>query len=133
MDLHNKAIQRFRRHLATLFVLKYTLPLATFWGFVWGTAVLVLRAAAGVERKPLLWGLLGLAGCVAAAWVLARRRMPPATALRALLDEQSGCGGLLMAGAEQELGGWQARLPIWRLLDVAAPAMIVGQAIGRFG
>jgi hypothetical protein len=112
MDLPNKAIQRFRRHLAILFVLKYALPLATIWGFVWGTAVLVLRAAAGVERKPLLWGLVGLAGCLAAALVLARRRMPPLTVVRALLDEQSGCGGLLMAGAEQDLGGWQQRLPV---------------------
>jgi hypothetical protein len=32
-------------------------------------------------------------------------------AVRALLDEQSGCGGLLMAGAEQDLGGWRGRLP----------------------
>lgn len=112
MDFQNKAIQRFRRHLAALFVLKYVLPLATLWCFVWGTAVLVLRAAAEVERKPLLWGLLGLAGCLAAALVRARRHMPPATAIRALLDEQSGCGGLLMAGAEQHLGGWQQRMPI---------------------
>ncbi len=111
MDLQDKAIRRFRRHLATLFVLKFTLPLVTAYAFVWGTAVLALRAAAGVERKPLLWGLTGLVVCVAAAIVLARRRMPPATALLALLDEQSGCGGLLMAGAEQELGGWRQRMP----------------------
>ncbi len=111
MDLQDKTIRRFRRHLATLFVLKYALPLATVYAFVWGTAVLALRAAAGVERKPLLWGLAGLVVCVAAAIVLARRRMPYATAIRALLDEQSGCGGLLMAGAEQELGGWRQRMP----------------------
>src|SRR5262249_56344092 len=90
MDLQNKAIQRFRRHLAILFVLKYALPLATLWSFLCGTAVLVLRAAAGVERKPLLWGLIGLAGCLAAALTMTRRRMPTTTAIRALLDEQSG-------------------------------------------
>lgn len=110
MDIQDKAIQRFRRNLATLFVLKYALPLATLWGFVWGTAVIALRAA-GFERKPLLWGLLGLAACLAAALLRARRHLPAAAMIRALLDEQSGCGGLLMAGAEQELGGWQQRMP----------------------
>jgi hypothetical protein len=111
MDRQDRALRDFRRHLATLFVLKYALPLATVYALVWGTAVLALRAAAGVERKPLLWGLLGVAACLAVAIVLARRRMPSATAIRALLDEQSGCGGLLMAGAEQELGGWRQRMP----------------------
>jgi hypothetical protein len=114
MDLQDKAIQQFRRQIAVLIILKYALPLMTFWGFLWGTAVLVLRAAVGVERKPLLWGLMGLGGCLAAALVLARRHMPSATAARALLDEQSGCGGLLMAGAEQELGGWRQRMPVLR-------------------
>lgn len=38
-------------------------------------------------------------------------------------------GGLVGGG----IAAWRARLPIWRLLDVAAPAMLVGQAIGRFG
>jgi hypothetical protein len=112
MDLQDKSIRRFRRQLAALLVLKYALPLATAWGFLWGTAVLVLRAAAGAERTPLLWGLLGLAVCLAAGLALARRRMPAAAAIRALLDEQSGCGGLLMAGAEQELGGWRQRMPV---------------------
>ena len=114
MDLQNKAIQRFRRHLVVLFVLKYALPLATLWGFIWGTAVIALRAA-GFERKPLLWGLMGLAACVAAALIRVRRHLPTATAIRALLDEQSGCGGLLMAGAEQELGGWRQRMPVLQL------------------
>jgi hypothetical protein len=111
MDLQDKAIRRFRRHLATLLVFKYALPLVTAYALVWGTAVLTLRAAAGVERKPLLWGLAGLAVCLAAAIARTRRRLPAATAIRALLDEQSGCGGLLMAGAEQDLGGWRQRLP----------------------
>ena len=111
MDLQDKAIRRFRRHLATLFVLKYALPLATAYAFVWGTAVLALRAAAGVERGPLLWGLTGLVVCIAVAIMRTRRHMPSSAAIRALLDEQSGCGGLLMAGAEQELGGWRQRMP----------------------
>src|SRR5690349_1319098 len=111
MDLQDKAIRRFCRHLAALFILKYALPLLTAWAFAWGIAVLALRAAAGVERTPLLWGLAGVAGCLAIAVVLARRHWPAVGAVRALLDEQSGCGGLLMAGAEQDLGGWRHKLP----------------------
>jgi hypothetical protein len=115
MDHQDKAIRRFRLHIATRLFLKYAVPLATAWGFAWGIAVLTLRAAVGVERLPLLWGLLGLAVCAALAGIRTRRRMPAASAIRALLDEQSGCGGLLMAGAEQELGGWRQRLPALRL------------------
>jgi hypothetical protein len=111
MDHSDKAIRRFRRHVAMLLVLKYTLPVATAWAFAWGIAVLGLRAAAGMERLPLLWGLAGLAAILALGVLHTRRHWPSATAVRALLDEQSGCGGILMAGAEQELGGWRQKLP----------------------
>ncbi len=111
MEHPDKAIQNFRRQLAVLFVLKYALPLATVYAFVWGAVVLVLRAGTDVESKSLLWGLAGVVVCLAVAVVLARRRMPTETAMRALLDGQNGCGGLLMAEAEQELGGWRQRMP----------------------
>lgn len=38
-------------------------------------------------------------------------------------------GGLVGGG----IAAWRARLDPWPLLDIAAPAMLVGQAIGRFG
>jgi hypothetical protein len=112
MNPADRTIRRFRRYLAMLLVLKYTLPLATVWGFIWGTAVLVLRAAAGVERAPLLWGLGGLIVCIAVAVLRMRRRLPSSTMVRALLDEQSGCGGMLMAAAECELARWRQQLPV---------------------
>jgi phosphatidylglycerol:prolipoprotein diacylglycerol transferase len=38
-------------------------------------------------------------------------------------------GGLIGGG----IAAWREHLPIWVLLDVAAPAMLVGQVIGRLG
>lgn len=38
-------------------------------------------------------------------------------------------GGLVAGG----IVAWRARANIWQLLDIAAPAMLVGQAIGRLG
>jgi phosphatidylglycerol:prolipoprotein diacylglycerol transferase len=38
-------------------------------------------------------------------------------------------GGLLAGG----FAAWRARADVWPLLDIAAPAMLVGQAIGRLG
>jgi phosphatidylglycerol:prolipoprotein diacylglycerol transferase len=38
-------------------------------------------------------------------------------------------GGLVAGGA----AAWRARADAWQLLDIAAPAMLVGQAIGRCG
>jgi hypothetical protein len=115
MDLQDRMIRRFRRHLAARLVLKHALPLTTTWAFVWGITVLVLRAATDIERLPLLWGLAGMAICVIAAVVQTRRRLPAEAAVRALLDEQSRCGGLLMAGGEQELGAWRQKVPPLRL------------------
>ena len=38
-------------------------------------------------------------------------------------------GGLVAGG----IAAWRARADVWRLLDIAAPAMLAGQAIGRLG
>jgi phosphatidylglycerol:prolipoprotein diacylglycerol transferase len=38
-------------------------------------------------------------------------------------------GGILVGGVY----AWRRRLPLWRYLDVAAPSLALGQAIGRWG
>jgi hypothetical protein len=115
MTEHDKAVQQFGRRLAGLLVGRQILGFATVWLFVWGTAVLALRAALGTPRAPLVWGLAGLVPCAALAYLAARRRFPSAVALRALLDGQSRSGGLLMAAAEQPLGAWEESLPALQL------------------
>jgi hypothetical protein len=118
MTAHEQAVRRFSRRLAGLLVFRRALGFATAWLFVWGTAVLALRAALAVAPWPLLWGLAGLAPCAAIAFLAARRRLPSLAAVRALLDQQSRSGGLLMAGAEQPLGGWEQALPPLTLPEV---------------
>ena len=55
-------IDSFRRRLALWLLLKYALAGLTLFAFLWGTAVLALRGALGVERLDLLWGLAGATG-----------------------------------------------------------------------
>jgi hypothetical protein len=116
MTTQDLAIQSFRRRLAALLVCRQALGLATVWLFLWGTAVLALRASLGTPELPLLWGLAGLLPCVAAAWLLGSRQVPRVAAVRALLDRESHAGGLLMAGDERPLGAWEEALP-----DVSLP------------
>ena len=111
MTPQDQAIRRFRANFAALLFVRHALHFLAAFAFVYGTAVLVLRAAGGVARLPLLWGLAGVPVVLVPALILARRRRPAAAVVRALLDQRGGCGGLLMAGAERPLGGWEGALP----------------------
>ncbi len=108
---HEHLINRFLRRLLALLTLKHALLLSAGWCFAWGLAVLLLRVVAGTPRKPLLWGALGLVAVVVVAWLLARRELPARSSVRALLDGQNDCGGLLMAAESAALGAWQTRVP----------------------
>ncbi|MFN8004252.1 MAG: hypothetical protein U0X75_24935 [Acidobacteriota bacterium] len=101
---HEHLINRFLRQLLALLTLKHALLLSAGWCFAWGLAVLLLRVVAGTPRKPLLWGALGLLAVAVVAWLLARRELPARSSVRALLDGQNDCGGLLMAAESAALG-----------------------------
>ena len=111
MNIDNKTIRKFRLKMAALLILKKTLAFATIWGLVWGTAVIVLRAAIGMPPLTLLTGAIGLLVAIGCAVALALRQMPTRTALRASLDKHSGAGGLMMAAETLELGNWRKQLP----------------------
>jgi hypothetical protein len=121
MSSGEQVVDRFYRHLTRLFVLRQSVAAVTAWAFLWGTAILVLRATQGTSLLTLLWGALGLPVAIALAARLALRRLPDRSAVRALLDGKGACGGLLMAGAECDLGTWRAEpgagaalRPCWR-------------------
>jgi hypothetical protein len=109
-NTEERVLDQFRAHLAGLLLLKHALTALTVWAFLAGVAVLALRSL-GVSALALLWGLTTLPVALIPAVVLAWRRLPSRAAVRAVLDRHSLCGGLLMAAAEVELGGWRQSLP----------------------
>jgi hypothetical protein len=114
MRHEDHAIARFRQRLVGLYALKYGLAALTVWAFLYGTVVLALRGALDVSATWLLWGLASLPLALVVAAILTWRRLPRVTALRAVIDRHSRCGGLLMAGDEQPLDEWESTLPSLR-------------------
>ena len=104
---HDQSIHRFIRNLALLLAFRQSLTYVTIWLFIWGAVALVLRAASATPRGRLLWGATGIAVAVIAAAFVSRRRLPSRDSVRAMLDNRNDCGGLLMAGADADLGTWQ--------------------------
>lgn len=115
MNADDKAIRKFRTKIAALLIFKKTLAVVTVWCLIWGTVVIVLRAAIGMSHLPLLVGCIGLILAIGYAVVLALRQIPTRTALRASLDKHSAAGGLMMAAETIELGNWRKQMPSIRL------------------
>ena len=106
MNIANRAIREFRIKMAALLILRKVLFVATVWGLLWGTIVIVLRAAIGMPRLPLLAGGVALILAVGWAVVAALRQLPGRTSVRASLDKHSDSGGLMMAAETADLGSW---------------------------
>jgi hypothetical protein len=137
---YESEVDRFRFRLGFVYFLKHSLAYLTAWAFVWGTAVLALRVAVGVESEPLLWGLAAVPVALVAAFMLARRQLPSMSSVRALIDRSSGCGGLLMAGEQVDTSAWSPHMPSmvemprvrwqgqrsWTLFAVAVAFVVVG-------
>ena len=104
---HDQSIHRFIRKLALLLAFRQSLAFVTIWFFIWGAVALVLRAASATPRGRLLWGATGIAVAVIAAAFVSKRRLPSRYSVRAMLDNRNDCGGLLMAGADADLGTWR--------------------------
>jgi hypothetical protein len=86
--------------------------LSVYWLFSWGFAALILRAAAGVPWTRLLWGMAGCVPVLLAAGIIARRYIPGAGNIMALLDARNCCGGILAASSETDMSAWQGMMPV---------------------
>lgn len=135
MTSHDQFLARLRRQIRRALLGRYLLLLLTGWCFAWGTLIVLLRVLSNIPAVQLLWGLLALPVLLPAGLALAWRRVPEERALRALVDEASACGGLLMAAEEQPLGGWQMALPPVQSLRIRwqpRRALILGAAAAAF-
>jgi hypothetical protein len=85
---------------------------------LWATAVVGLRALFRIDPLWLLWGALGLAAAGAFGFIRARRQIPSASVVRAMLDGRGSLGGLLMAAEVADIGPWADKIA-----DVYLPAL----------
>lgn len=133
MTRHELLVQQFCRRIAGWCVLRQTVTALSIWAFLWGTAVLALRATSDTTLMVLLWGLIGVPIAVALAVRSAFRQIPNPSSVRALLDAHGDCGGLLMASEERDLGQWAEAIPQSAMPRVSwncrKPLIILGTAV----
>lgn len=103
-------LRRVRQALLRRLWLRDWLRGAAVWLIIWGAGALTMRLL-GKEGLWLWWGGAGLVVRGALSGIRAYRRGPNREALKAVLDSRSRGGGLYMASALDESGGWSMRLP----------------------
>jgi hypothetical protein len=114
-------LARFAAAVRRTLFFKSAVTWLSVWLFAWGAAVLTMRATGFGAPYALSIAALGGLGCVIAAAYDARRRRPSLGALRAVIDSESGAGGLVMAADAADIGDWRERTPrltaprvVWR-------------------
>ena len=104
-----KEVLWFSRKVFFFLFIKYLFIQSTLWFFCWGAVVLLTRSTWGIDSGLLLYGAYGLVPITAIAGLLARRGVPPAQAVLAMIDRQSHAGGLIMAQGEVRSDDWQTQ------------------------
>jgi hypothetical protein len=110
MARRNEEIAGFQFRLGAVLAVRFCLQWFFVWTMIWATAVVLLRVLWRVEVPTLLWGALGYLPAAAVAVLIARRWVPNAVAVRALLDRHGAMGGLVMAAGETEIGDWRPQI-----------------------
>lgn len=102
-----QACERFRSKLQNLLFLEISLWALSFWFFIGGTVILIVRSVMALANPSMAWVIPGCVGALAFAAWQSRCRLPSDSILLALLDEQNRSGGLVMATGEKTLGSWE--------------------------
>jgi hypothetical protein len=106
------ATKKVMRSITFAIILRNIVPLLAGWLFIWGTAILILRAISNPSPQILLYGVAGLPATLLAAAIQARRQIPSNNAIRAKLDSINHDGGMLITTAEADLSGWIEKIII---------------------
>jgi len=106
MTDHQRLVGKVQSRIAMILGIRSAVVALSVWLLCWGGVVLIARGAFGVPWEPLLWGLAGLPFVAGVGMILGSRRVPSAETVRAMLDHQWECGGLLMSAAEADAGRW---------------------------
>ncbi len=130
MDRFERPIARFRRSLWHLLWLRTSTQALAVSLWVCGVVVLVCRSLGSWSAEIAStgtasfwhpgWVFLALPPVVVVCGIAARRRVPAAGTLRAVLDQANQADGLLMADGETALGPWRDHL---ESLSLAAPKL----------
>ncbi|MDJ0834980.1 MAG: hypothetical protein QNK37_00605 [Acidobacteriota bacterium] len=108
MDMAADQVRQLQKRIQRVLMLKWTQNYAAGWLFCIGALVLLLRYFNAWSDRGYLLGLTFLP-LLFFAWRRAQAGVPAETNLRAWLDRHYDQGGLLMASAERDLGGWQPK------------------------
>src|SRR5688500_8615606 len=123
-------------------------PLQLGWHGIFSTLAVAVAVWLGIRRAEQI-GLPGDTVSVALAWAIAGGfvgarlfhvldHLPhyfenPREAFEVWRGGIAVYGAFIGGVAVGAVAAWRLELPVWRGLDAAAPAMLVGQAIGRIG
>ncbi|MDR0609485.1 MAG: hypothetical protein LBG58_05200 [Planctomycetaceae bacterium] len=101
-----RILSTFRNRLfGMLFLKKISIFTAVFL-FLWGIAILALRAGGWYEPNFVAISLTAYIVVPLSAWLTAWKLLPDDQKLGAILDRDNQIGGLMMSSFEKELGDW---------------------------
>ncbi|MDR1269995.1 MAG: hypothetical protein LBK82_10770 [Planctomycetaceae bacterium] len=101
-----KILWAFRRRIFVVLFLKKIITLTAVFLFLWGTAILTLRAGGWYKPNIVAFSLIVYTVIPVLAWMTAWRLLPDDRKLGAILDCNNQIGGLMMSSFEKELGDW---------------------------
>ncbi|MGD9128403.1 MAG: hypothetical protein PVH19_13590, partial [Planctomycetia bacterium] len=107
MDRLELSVSRFRRSLWWLLWTRLTIRSLVVGLWIAGSVILSLRLLWHIPILQAAWTLTPLLLILLVAGWFARRRIPPAWAVRAAIDRSSQAHGLVMADGEVDLGAWK--------------------------
>ncbi|MBW8035508.1 MAG: hypothetical protein FVQ79_07725 [Planctomycetes bacterium] len=111
-------VKQLQIKLAVIFAIRHSMRFLSVLGFLLAIGVLIVRLVFSAGVLDLLWGLLVFIPGIVLAVFLAFRQIPTRKSLHAMVDSRSGCGGLIMASDETDIGNWESNISVEDILRI---------------